>query len=110
MRRIACRMLGQLGFDCTQAADGTEALVAVQQDQPDLILLDWEMPKLDGLETLRALRVEAWGQAPRIVMSTTLTDMERIAAALEAGADEYIMKPYDQEILADKLRAVGLLD
>jgi two-component system chemotaxis response regulator CheY len=109
MRRIACRMLAGLGFDCIQAADGAEALVAVRRDQPELVLLDWEMPNLDGFETLLALRAESWGRAPRVVMSTTLTDMERIAAALEAGADEYIMKPYDQEILSDKLHAVGLL-
>ncbi|MDO9714230.1 response regulator [Paracraurococcus lichenis] len=110
MRRIARSMLQKLGFECTEAADGAQALEAVQRSAPDVILLDWEMPVLDGLGALIALRAEPWGQKPRVVMCTTLSDMERIIAALEAGADEYVMKPYDQEILADKLRAVGILD
>ncbi|MBK1656620.1 response regulator [Paracraurococcus ruber] len=110
MRRIARSMLEKLGFDCTEAADGAQAVEAVRQHAPDVILLDWEMPVLDGFGALTALRAEPWGRAPRIVMCTTLSDMERIVAALEAGADEYVMKPYDQEILADKLRAVGVLD
>lgn len=110
MRRIARRMLEGLGFACTEAADGAQAVEAVRRDPPDLILLDWEMPVLDGYGALTAVRAEPWGRSPRIVMCTTLNDMERIIAALEAGADEYVMKPYDQEILADKLRAVGLLE
>jgi two-component system chemotaxis response regulator CheY len=109
MRRIARRMLEALGFEITEAADGVDALAALQQGTPDIVLLDWEMPRLDGLETLRAMRQAPWGQAPRVVMCTTLTDMARIAAALEAGADEYIMKPYDGDILADKLRGIGVL-
>ena len=67
------------------------------------------MPVLNGFATLQALRSEAWDHPPRVVMCTTLNDMDQIIAAMQAGADEYVMKPYDQDILAEKLRTVGLL-
>jgi two-component system chemotaxis response regulator CheY len=109
MRKIARRLLGELGFVCTEAADGAAALGMVEADPPSLVLLDWNMPVLDGLATLQALRATPKGRTPRIVMCTTNTDIDQIAAALDAGADEYIMKPYNADILASKLLDVGLI-
>jgi two-component system chemotaxis response regulator CheY len=67
------------------------------------------MPVLDGLATLRALRSEDWGREQRVVMCTTENGIDQIVTAIEAGADEYIMKPYDADILGEKLRTIGLL-
>ena len=108
MRSIARRMLRQLGYECDEASDGAAALARIQSNGADLVLLDWEMPVMDGLETLKALRAEEWGRKPKVVMCTSLKDMDRMVAAINAGADEYVMKPYDAEILAGKLSAVGL--
>ena len=108
MRSIARRMLRQLGYECDEASDGAAALDRIRSNGADLVLLDWEMPVMDGLETLKALRAEDWGRKPKVVMCTSLKDMDRMVAAINAGADEYVMKPYDAEILAGKLSAVGL--
>ena len=108
MRSIARKMLVELGFECTEAPDGAHALIKLHQAQPDLVLLDWEMPVLDGLATLKALRGGSRSGQPKVVMCTSLKEMERMLEALDAGADEYVMKPYDKEILGEKLRSVGL--
>lgn len=109
MRKIARKMLAGLGFDCSEAGDGAVALGMVKAAPPDLVLLDWNMPVLDGFSTLKAIRAEDQPSPVRIVMCTTNNDLEQLVAALEAGADEYVMKPYDADILADKLNAIGLL-
>ena len=108
MRSIARRMLRQFGYECDEAADGAAALERIRANGADLVLLDWEMPVMDGLETLKAMRAESWGRVPKVVMCTSLKDMDRMVAAIDAGADEYVMKPYDSDILAGKLTAVGL--
>lgn len=108
MRSIARKMLRQLGYECEEAGDGAEALDRLRSRAADLVLLDWEMPGMDGLQTLKALRAEDWGRRPKVVMCTSLKEMERMVAAIDAGADEYVMKPYDTGILAGKLSAVGL--
>jgi two-component system chemotaxis response regulator CheY len=108
MRAIARKMLRQLGYECDEAADGAAALERIRAKGTDLVLLDWEMPVMDGLETLKAMRAEEWGRKPKVVMCTSLKEMDRMVAAINAGADEYVMKPYDTDILAGKLSAVGL--
>ena len=109
MRKIARKMLGGLGFTCTEAGDGAIALGMVEASPPDLVLLDWNMPVLDGFSTLKALRSTDRGTTLRVVMCTTNNDLDQLVAALEAGADEYVMKPYDADILSDKLRSIGLI-
>jgi two-component system chemotaxis response regulator CheY len=76
---------------------------------PDAVLLDWNMPVMDGLEFLKQLRREPGGHRPIVVFCTVENDKERIAEALEAGADEYIMKPFDGDIISSKLELAGLL-
>jgi len=109
VRRIARRILEELSFDVSEASDGSEALARCGETMPDAILLDWNMPVMDGPEFLRRLRGSAGGDAPKVIFCTTENDMDHIARALEGGGDEYIMKPFDADILKGKLEVVGLI-
>jgi two-component system chemotaxis response regulator CheY len=109
VRKVARRILEDLGFDVAEAGDGTEALAWVRTAIPDVILLDWNMPVMNGLEFLRRLRREQGGDAPKVVFCSVENDLDRIREALVSGADEYIMKPFDGDIVASKLALVGLL-
>ena len=109
IRKVARRILERLGFEITEAEDGEQALGACQRQLPDAILLDWYMPKMDGYEFLRALRQLPGGDRPKVVLCTTANDVGHIARALHAGANEYIMKPFDKHIVEAKFQEVGLL-
>ncbi len=93
-----------------RAADGRAAVAAVAAVKPDVVLLDWNMPVMDGITFLRAARAEFGGEHPRIVLCTTEAELSRIVQALEAGAQEYVMKPFDAGILRDKFTQAGLLE
>lgn len=109
IRMVAKKILKELEFETVEAADGQEALDACKQSLPDAVLLDWNMPVMDGLEFLRELRQLPGGDAPIVVFCTTENDIEHIQRAIEAGANEYIMKPFDSEIIQAKFAQVGLL-
>jgi two-component system chemotaxis response regulator CheY len=109
IRKVARRILEDLGLDVSEAADGVEALSWCRTIMPDSILLDWNMPLMDGLEFLRELRASPHGDAPVVIFCTVESDLEHITLALGAGADEYIMKPFDSDILAMKLSEAGVL-
>ncbi|MCS6890921.1 MAG: response regulator [Rhodovarius sp.] len=109
VRKIARRILEKHGFRVREAADGAAALEALRAGMPGCILLDRNMPVMDGLAFLRALRGIPGGDRPRVIMCTTETAQEKILEGLEAGADEYVMKPFDEAILIDKLALVGAL-
>ena len=109
IRMIARNMLQDLGFEIVEAENGQEALSVCQRSFPEAILLDWNMPVMDGIEFLRALRALPGGDTPKVVFCTTENDLDNIRTALEAGANEYIMKPFDNEIMQAKLSQVGLL-
>jgi two-component system chemotaxis response regulator CheY len=109
IRKVARRILEDLRFEIEEAADGMEALHACRRRMPDAILLDWTMPVMSGIEFLRQLRQEPGGNKPTVVFCTTENDVERIAEALKAGADEYMMKPFDGDILHSKFAEAGLL-
>jgi two-component system chemotaxis response regulator CheY len=108
VRKVARRILEANGFAVTEAADGQEALESCRQTMPDCVLLDWNMPVIDGITFLRNLRSEFGPDNPPVVFCTTENDMSHIEQAIEAGAQEYIMKPFDDEILVGKLTQVGL--
>ncbi len=110
IRRVAGRILKDLKFETSEAENGEEALDLCKANMPDAILLDWRMPVMDGLEFLVALRKEAGGTKPVVVFCTAQRKIESITQALEAGADEYIMKPFDSEIIASKFFQAGLLE
>ena len=108
IRKVSRRILEDLGFEVAEAADGVEAMAWCTAVMPDLVLLDWQMPVMDGLEFLKRLRREPGGDRPRVVFCTVENEIERIREALDAGADEYIMKPFDGSIVAGKLADLGL--
>jgi two-component system chemotaxis response regulator CheY len=92
----------------SEAGDGREALDACLESAPDVILLDWNMPVMSGMDFLRALKDSAVSGKPKVVFCTTENGMAYIRAAIEAGADEYVMKPFDRETLESKLQIVGV--
>lgn len=109
VRSVARKILENLDFLIEEAANGQEALEACQRRMPDAILLDWNMPVMSGIDFLRKLRGIEGGDTPVVVFCTTENDMAHIQEALGAGANEYIMKPFDSEIIESKLTQVGLL-
>ena len=109
IRKVARRILEDLSFTILEAEDGQQALEKCQETMPDAILLDWNMPVMDGYEFLRNLRMTPGGDKPKVVFCTTENDVAHIARALHAGANEYIMKPFDKEIVTAKFHEVGLI-
>ena len=109
VRKVARRILESNGFMVNEAADGQIALDACRQQMPDCVLLDWNMPVMDGLAFLQALRKEFGPDNPPVVFCTTENDMGHIETAISHGAQEYIMKPFDEDILIGKFSQVGLL-
>jgi two-component system chemotaxis response regulator CheY len=109
VRKIARRILEELGFQVVEAEDGNKALEACKRELPEAVLLDWNMPNMDGFEFLGNLRRMPGGDAPKVVFCTTENDIDHISRALAAGANEYIMKPFDKDIITAKFAEVGLI-
>jgi len=109
IRMVARKILQELDFETEEAADGKQALDACIAKMPDAVLLDWNMPVMSGIEFLKELRVLENGDKPIVVFCTTENDIEHIQEAIGAGANEYIMKPFDSEIIQAKFSQVGLL-
>ncbi len=109
IRKVARHILEALHFNVEEAGDGREALDRCSAgDLPDVILLDWNMPVMSGMEFLRSLGASGIAHRPKVVFCTTENDVAHIRAAIEAGADEYMMKPFDRETLESKLQLVGV--
>jgi two-component system chemotaxis response regulator CheY len=111
MRMILSGTLGELGYEVCTAKNGLEALRFLEEEKPDLqfILVDWNMPEVNGLEFVQRVRTMPRYATSPLMMVTTETEVEQMVKALEAGANEYVMKPFTTEIIADKLRLMGLL-
>jgi two-component system chemotaxis response regulator CheY len=107
IRKVARHILETLDFTVDEAEDGREALTRIDVHVPDVVLLDWNMPVMGGIEFLRTLRQRDIDQ-PKVVFCTTENDAAHIRAAIDAGADEYVMKPFDRETLESKLQIVGI--
>jgi two-component system chemotaxis response regulator CheY len=102
VRKVARRILEDMDYIIDEAEDGQEAFEKCRVEMPDAILLDWNMPVKSGLEFLKELRAYVGGEKPKVVFCTTENDVGHIAMALKAGANEYIMKPFDRDILESK--------
>jgi two-component system chemotaxis response regulator CheY len=109
IRMVAKKILHELSFKTEEAEDGQVALDLCTKNMPDAVLLDWNMPNMNGIDFLRKLRQLPGGDQPVVVFCTTENDIEHIQEAITAGANEYIMKPFDSEILQAKFSQVGLL-
>ena len=109
IRMVARKILEELNFNVIEAEDGESALAACRDEIPDGVLLDWNMPVMNGLDFLNALRALPGGDGVAVVFCTTENDLEHIQTAIGAGANEYIMKPFDSEIIQTKFSQVGLI-
>ena len=110
IRMILAATLQDLGYEVCQAANGKEALAVVEQaGEISLILVDWNMPEMNGLEFVQHLRADTRFSSVPLMMVTTEAEMSQVVRALEAGANEYVMKPFTKEIIADKLRLMGVI-
>lgn len=109
MRMILGKILRELNFEITEAGDGREALTRLNQGEDvELMLVDWNMPVMNGYELVCAVRANALLGNIRIVMVTTETSMSQVEKALTAGANEYLMKPFTKEALVEKLALIGI--
>ena len=109
MRAILSKQLKDLGFQVVEADGGAAALRALNEQGPfELMLLDWNMPEMDGCEVLSLIRSEPKYKNMRVMMVTTESEMSQVAVALEAGANEYLMKPFDRNSLVEKLVLLGM--
>ncbi len=112
IRMILTRSLNKLGYEVCTAGNGKEALALLNEQAPEVsfFLVDWNMPELTGIELVkRVRRMPSYANVP-IMMVTTETEIEQMVRALDAGANEYVMKPFTDEIISDKLRIMGVLD
>jgi two-component system chemotaxis response regulator CheY len=113
IRRILSGMLTDIGFAVAEASHGKEALAHLQAhaesaSRPHLVLVDWNMPEMNGLELVQAVRRDDRFASIPLMMVTTETEMAQVLRALEAGAQEYVMKPFTKEVIEEKLRVLGL--
>ncbi len=109
IRKVAGRIFEMFRFSVSEADDGRTALEACSVSMPDLILLDWSLPNMNSIEFLRELRKMPNGAKPKVVYCATENDQLQIGRAMRAGADDFVMKPFDKEILQVKLEDIGLL-
>lgn len=111
MRMILRKILRELGYEVLEAADGKEALKVLEAEKTTvrLVLTDWNMPVMNGLDLLKQLRQDRELSSLIVIMVTTETESEYMVAALEAGANEYVMKPFTKDILREKLEMAGIL-
>ena len=109
IRKVARRILEEMNFQIEEAADGAQALQACEANMPDAVLLDWNMPVMNGLDFLIELRKREGGDKVIVVFCSTENDMQHISEAISAGANEYIMKPFDRDIMQAKFSEAGLV-
>ena len=110
IRKVARQIFETIGFICEEAENGQVALTLCTTKLPQLILLDWNMPVMNGMDFMLAARKLPGGDKPIIIFCTIENNIQRIEAALTAGANEYIMKPFDADIVRGKLTQLGLVD
>lgn len=109
IRMILTRTLGSMGYSVTPAANGKEALEALAKEPSvSVALVDWNMPVMNGLEFVKALRADKKFDSTKVMMVTTETEFEQMSAALEAGANDYVMKPFTEDIIVERLQAMGV--
>ncbi len=109
IRKILTAYLTKLGFDVTAAVNGRDGLDCLKaMGKADVVLVDWNMPEMDGISFLRAVRADTAYAALPVMMVTTNTDIANVSEALEAGATEYIMKPFTADMVREKLELMGL--
>ncbi|MDH3257368.1 MAG: response regulator [Nitrospinota bacterium] len=108
VRSVLTKILVGIGFSVQEAANGLEAMDLIKKEKMDLALVDWHMPEMDGCEFVQAVRKNDAYKDMRMMMVSTETAISKVAEALDAGADEYIMKPFTKEMIVEKLALIGI--
>ena len=109
VRKVVRRIVEVFGFDILEAENGKEAVDQTKANTVDVIILDWNMPVMDGMECMKQIRADGAIHQPKIIFCTTENEFEKIQQAIMNGADEYVMKPFDEAIIAGKLRQLGII-
>lgn len=110
IRKITRKIMEEFKFTCIDAENGQIALDVCQKQMPDLVILDWNMPVMNGLEFLKSLRASKNGDQPKVIFCTTESGMDFVQNGIDAGADEYIMKPFDKSVIELKLIQLGIIE
>ena len=109
IRMVLAKIFSNLGFEVEEAEDGDEVIEKCLAQEPDLVIMDWWLPVIDGIDVLYKIRDAKHIRQPRIIFCSANTDPEKISEALDGGADDYLMKPFDEEIIKSKLVILGLV-
>ncbi len=110
VRKVVRRIVEVLGFNILEAENGKEAVDQVRANEVDVMILDWNMPVMDGMECMKEIRADASMNQPKIIFCTTENEFAKIQQAMMNGADEYVMKPFDEAIIAGKMRQLGIIE
>lgn len=106
---VLSKIFSNLGFEVLEAEDGEEVIELAQKNEPDLIIMDWRLPIIDGIDVLYKIRNDMSIRQPRIIFCSSLIEADKIKEALDGGADDYLMKPFDEEIIVSKLMILGMI-
>jgi two-component system chemotaxis response regulator CheY len=109
VRKVIGRILEPIGFTISEAENGQIALDMLKENTYDLVMLDWNMPVMDGPTCLKGLRESDISPQPKVIFCSTENATSKIMEAIQAGADEYVMKPFDEAIILDKLQQIGVM-
>lgn len=109
IRKVARRILENLGLEVEEAEDGEVGLRFCRQSMPDAIMLDWSMPKMDGITFLNELKRQGGGKRPKVIFCVAEQDVAMMARAMRAGASDFLMKPFDSDIVEAKFQEAGIL-
>lgn len=109
VRKVVSKIVQALGFEVVEAEDGKQALEKSKEVTPNVVMLDWNMPVMNGMEFLEEFRKNPDNAEVKVIFCTTEIDITKIMCAMEAGANEYIMKPFDEEIVKTKFQQIGLI-
>ncbi len=108
IRMVLSKIMTNLGFDVIEAEDGEDVVQQWRKTPIDVIIMDWRLPLIEGIDVLYMIRSETKMQQPKIIFCSSVTDEAKIREALQGGADDYIMKPFDEEIIETKIAMLGL--
>lgn len=109
IRMILSKIMNNMKYDVIEAEDGEEVVELCETKEPDLIIMDTKLPILDGIDAMYKIREMQKIKQPKIIFCSSIADPERIREALDGGADDYIMKPFDEEIILSKMEILNLV-
>ncbi len=109
IRMLLSKIIENFGYEVLEVEDGEELLEICSREQPDLIISDWALPLIDGIDVLYKIRGNRHLRQPKFIFCATVSDVENIRIALDGGADDFIMRPFDEEIIGSKLAILGML-